>query len=60
MPGVPITDRQVRRYMEQRRLGVAERALVFDLKQVKSYLHDDAIKTAVPARVAEQMSGEPR
>ena len=38
--------------------GVAERALIFDLKQVKAYLHENAIKTAVLARVANQMADD--
>jgi hypothetical protein len=40
--------------------GVAERALVFDLKQVYSYLHDPAIRQEVQRRVVEMVSEDTR
>ena len=40
--------------------GVAERALVFDLKQVYSYLHDPVIRQEVQRRVVELVSEDTR
>lgn len=40
--------------------GLAERALIFDLKQVYRYLHDQTIRKAVQVRVAEAVSDETR
>jgi hypothetical protein len=36
--------------------GIAERALIFDLKQVKLYLHDSAVRQAVQQRIAQVMT----
>ena len=40
--------------------GIAERALIFDLKQVRSYLHDQAIRQAVRERVEQAVDPETR
>jgi len=40
--------------------GIAERALIFDLKHVRSYLHDQAIRQAVRERVEQAVDPETR
>ncbi len=40
--------------------GIAEKALIFDLKQVKAYLYEDQVRTAVLAEVAKQMNDDVR
>ena len=40
--------------------GVAERALIFDVKQTFIYLKDEAIRTAAQARVEASVTGETR
>jgi hypothetical protein len=40
--------------------GIAERALVFDLKQVHAYLHDKAIRLEVRGRVERVVAAETR
>lgn len=40
--------------------GIAERSLIFDLKQVHLYLHNPEIRAAVQSRVAAQVTSETR
>jgi len=40
--------------------GVAERALVFDLKQVIRYFRDDSLRGAANARIAAGVTGDTR
>jgi len=40
--------------------GIAERAFIFDLKQVRSYLRDQAIRQAVRERVEQALTPETR
>jgi hypothetical protein len=40
--------------------GIAERAFIFDLKQVRSYLHDQATRQAVRERVEQVVDPETR
>jgi len=40
--------------------GIAERAFIFDLKQVRSYLHDQAIRQVVRERVEQAVDPETR